>query len=111
MTAVDVRPHYRTAEQELADALEGTAPALTRIVVDKLGNPRAVELAKAIKRATDLAVRRHAFEHLEQALLIVEQALEDIPAECEAAEQPPCSCQVTEHERIWDRNCRRHTRA
>ncbi len=87
MTAVATeRPHYRSAEQELADALEGTAPALTRIVVEKLGNQRAVELAKAIARATDLAVRRHAFERLEEALVIVEQGLEDIPAECEAIE-------------------------
>lgn len=87
MTAVvSERPHYRTAEQELADALEGTAPALTRLVVEKLGNQRAVELAKAIARATDLAVRRHAFDHLEQALILVEQGLEDIPGECEAIE-------------------------
>lgn len=88
MTAVATeRPHYRTAEQELADALEGTAPALTRKVAGLIGNANTVELAKAIARATDLAVRRHAFEHLEQALILVEQGLEQIPAECEAIER------------------------
>lgn len=76
------RGGYRTAEQELADALEGTAPHLTNVVAGLIGPQRTAELAKAIARATDLAVRRHAFDHLEQALVIVEQGLDGIPAEC-----------------------------
>lgn len=77
---------YRTAEQELSEALEGTAPVLARTVSGLIGPARTVELARAVKRATNLAVRRHAFEHLEQALVIVEEGLDGIPPECEAIE-------------------------
>jgi hypothetical protein len=80
------RGGYRTAEQELAEALEGTAPHLTRTVAGLIGPQRTAELAKAVARATDLAVRRHAFEHLAQALVLVEQGLGGIPAECETPE-------------------------
>lgn len=61
MTAVvDERPHYRTAEQLLGDALEGTAPHLTNVVAGLIGPGRTAELARAVARATDLAVRRRA---------------------------------------------------
>ncbi|MEU4391615.1 hypothetical protein [Kribbella sp. NPDC023855] len=86
MTAVDERPHYRTAEQELSDSLEGTAPALSRTVAGLIGPARTAELAKAILRATDLAVRRHAMDKLADALAVVEEAIGGIPPECESAE-------------------------
>lgn len=90
MTITDDRPHYKTAEQELADALEGTAPHLTNVVAGLIGPARTLELAKAIARATDLAVRRHAFERLEDALVLVEQGLDGIPEEpdCTSPEVP-----------------------
>lgn len=84
MTAVvDERPHYRTAEQELAAALEGTAPALTKAVAQLCGNAKTVELAKAIARATDLAVRRRADESTAERLAalyeLVEAGVDGIP--------------------------------
>jgi hypothetical protein len=92
VTAVDERPHYRTAEQELSDSLEGTAPALSRTVAGLIGPARTAELAKAIVRATDLAVRRHAMDKLADALAVVEEAIECIPPECEAHESRPDLC-------------------
>lgn len=85
----DDRPKggYRTAEQELSDALEGTAPALSRTVASLIGPARTIELARAVKRATNLAVRRHAFEHVAEALAIVEAGVDGIPPECEAIEE------------------------
>lgn len=77
------RPHYRSAEQELSDALEGTAPALSRTVAGLIGPARTAELAKAIARAADLAVRRHAMDKLAGALAVVEEAIDCIPPECE----------------------------
>lgn len=93
------RGGYRTAEQELSEALEGTAPALTRTVSGLIGPARSVELAKAIRRATDLAVRRHAMDKLSGALAVVEAALDDMPPECEAVEQGPC---VHDWQPFWD---------
>lgn len=80
----DDRPRggYKTAEQELAEALEGTAPHLVNIVAGKVGPQRTLELAKAVRRATTLAVRRHAAEQLAGALALVEQGLDGIPTEC-----------------------------
>lgn len=80
------RPRYKTAEQELAEALEGTAPALSNKVAGLIGPTRTLELAKAVRRATDLAVRRHAAEQLAGALALVEEAVDGIPAECVSPE-------------------------
>lgn len=80
---VDERPHYRSAEQELADALEGTAPHLCNVVAGLIGPGRTVELAKAIARATDLAVRRRAdastAERLAALYELVEAGANGIP--------------------------------
>lgn len=86
MTAAAERPHYRPAEQELSDALEGTAPALSRTVAGLVGPARTAELAKAIARAADLAVRRHAMDKLADALAVVEEALGGMPPECVSPE-------------------------
>lgn len=108
MTAVETPPYeakiprdnpprggYKTAEQELSDALEGTAPALSRTVAGLVGPARTAELAKAIVRATDLAVRRHAMDKLADALAVVEEALDEMPPECVSPERA-CSwtCRV-----------------
>lgn len=84
MTAVvDERPHYRSAEQLLADALEGTAPHLTNVVAGKLGPATTAELAKAVARATDLAVRRRADEstaaRLRALYELIEAGVDGIP--------------------------------
>jgi pyruvate/oxaloacetate carboxyltransferase len=90
VTTVDERPHYRTAEQELSDSLEGTAPALSRTVAGLIGPARTAELAKAIERAVSIAVRRYSEDETAARLaalwVIVEQGVEGIPPECESAE-------------------------
>lgn len=87
MTTLDDRPHYRSAEQELSDALEGTAPALSRKLAGDLGPARTAELAKAIARAVSIAVRRYSevdvAERLAALWEIVEQGIEAIPPDCE----------------------------
>ena len=49
---------YLTAEQELAAALEGQAPALAREVAGLIGPGRTVNLARAISRAVAVGIRR-----------------------------------------------------
>lgn len=87
MTTVADRPHYRSAEQELADALEGTAPHLANTVAGLIGPARTAELAKAIARAVSLGVRRYSeietAERLAALWAIVEQGVEAIPPDCE----------------------------
>ena len=53
-----VRPSYPTAEQELAAALEGTAPRLAHDVAGLLGPHRTAELAQVIRRAVAVGIRR-----------------------------------------------------
>ena len=53
-----VRPSYPTAEQELASALEGTAPRLAHDVAGLLGPHRTAELAQVIRRAVAVGIRR-----------------------------------------------------
>ena len=85
------RPHYRPAEQELADALEGTAPHLANVVAGLVGPARTAELAKAISRAVSIGVRRYSEEEtaarLAELWAIVEQGVDAIPADCESVEQ------------------------
>ena len=51
---------YPTAEQELSTALEGTAPRLAHDVAEMLGPHRTAELAKVIRRAVAVGIRRRA---------------------------------------------------
>lgn len=76
----DDRPRggYKTAEQELAEALEGTAPHPVNVVAGLVGPARTLELAKVVRRATTLAVRRRAAEHLADALAAVDTAIDGI---------------------------------
>jgi hypothetical protein len=49
---------YPTAEQELANALEGQAPTLARELAGLLGPVRTVKLAQAIGRAVAVGINR-----------------------------------------------------
>lgn len=51
---------YPTAEQELANALEGQAPTLARELAGLLGPVRTVKLAQAIGRAVAVGINRRA---------------------------------------------------
>jgi hypothetical protein len=93
MTLIDERPHYKPAAQELADALEGTAPALAGKLAGDLGPARTAELAKAIARAVSIGVRRYAEHDVAQRLAelqaIVEKGIAMIPPECETPDHAP----------------------
>lgn len=59
---------YTTAEQELANALEGTAPRLAHDVAELLGPYRTVELARVVRRAVAVGIRRRAEQELAERL-------------------------------------------
>lgn len=58
----DPHPGYQTAREDLADALEGQAPRLSRLVFDRLGPAHTAELAQVIRRAVAVGIRRRADE-------------------------------------------------
>jgi hypothetical protein len=91
MTVLDERPRYRTAEQELADALMGVAPHLAHEVACDLGPARTAQLAKAIDRAVAKAFRDHVDQEVAERLHglweLVQAGAEGIPAECGTAEE------------------------
>lgn len=74
MTTTDApdlpKVRYKPADQHLADALQGTAPALSRHLASKLPPAKVLELAAAIDRAVELGARRRGEElaaiHLEE---------------------------------------------
>lgn len=51
---------WPTAQQELAAALEGQAPRLSKTLAEKLGPAQTAELAQVIKRAVAVGIRRRA---------------------------------------------------
>lgn len=59
---------YRSAEQELADALEGQAPRLAHDVAGLLGPARTAQLAQVIHRAVAVGIKRRAAQ--ETAVLV-----------------------------------------
>jgi hypothetical protein len=60
---------FRTAEQELADALEGQAPRLAHAVAEKLSPAQTAELAQVIRRAVAVGIRRRADKETAERLL------------------------------------------
>ena len=102
--AVD-RPRFRTAEQELADALEGQAPRLSKTVAELLGPARTAELAQVVRRAVAVGIRRRADQEtagrLEGVYDMLASGLNQIAPECEAIEQPTEPC-VHRWEPFWD---------
>lgn len=92
MTAVATeRARYRTAEQELAEALEGLAPHLSQVVAKALGPVKTIELAHAVGRAVAAGVRRRAtqdtYERLTGLYELLEAGLDGV-ADCSTDEVP-----------------------
>ncbi|MET9313802.1 hypothetical protein ABZX12_18475 [Kribbella sp. NPDC003505] len=57
---------FTTAQEELAAALEGQAPRLSKLVFDRLGPAQTAELAQVIRRAVAVGIRRRADERVQQ---------------------------------------------
>lgn len=53
-------PTYQTAQQDLADALEGQAPHFSKTIATEAGPMHTAELAKVIRRAVAVGIRRRA---------------------------------------------------
>lgn len=51
---------YTTAVDQLAEAMQGVAPHLSKVVAGQLGEYLTVELARAIDRAVHVARQRDA---------------------------------------------------
>lgn len=80
---------FTTAREELALALEGQAPALSKLVFDRLGPAHTAELAQVVRRAVAVGIRRRAAgevqERLEGAYDLLVEGLNQI-TDCEAIE-------------------------
>lgn len=57
-----------TAGEELAAALEGQAPRLSKLVFDRLGPAHTAELAQVVRRAVAVGIRRRAEEQVRDQL-------------------------------------------
>lgn len=57
-----------TAGEELALALEGQAPRLSKLVFDRLGPAHTAELAQVIRRAVAVGIRRRADQEVTDRL-------------------------------------------
>lgn len=83
---------YPTAEQELANALEGQAPTLARELAGLLGPVRTVKLAQAIGRAVAVGINRRAEVALADRMHGLYELLEDglrlVEPDCVAPERP-----------------------
>lgn len=71
----DERPRFKTAEQELADALEGQAPRLAHDVAALLGPERTARLAQVVHRAVAVGIRRRAEQETADRLIGVRDLL------------------------------------
>lgn len=60
--------NFQTAREELAAALEGQAPRLSRLVFDRLGPAHTAELAQVIRRAVAVGIKRRADEQVRESL-------------------------------------------
>lgn len=54
---------YQSAADELADALQGQAPHLSKVVAAQLGEYMTVELAQAIRRAVHVGRQSDSLAH------------------------------------------------
>lgn len=83
---------YPTAEQELANALEGQAPTLARELAGLLGPVRTVKLAQAIGRAVAVGINRRADAELADRMhglyVVLEDGLQKVDPDCVAPEAP-----------------------
>lgn len=81
---------YRTAEQELAEALEGQAPHLAHELSLDLGPLRTAKLAQTIRRAVAVGIRRRATQETADRLTglqdLLFEGLNQMTADCEAPE-------------------------
>lgn len=81
---------YPTAEQELANALEGQAPTLARELAGLLGPVRTVKLAQAIGRAVAVGINRRADAELADRMhglyAVLEDGLQMVEPDCVAPE-------------------------
>lgn len=59
---------FTTAREELAAALEGQAPRLSRLVFDRLGPAHTAELAQVVRRAVAVGIRRRADLEVRESL-------------------------------------------
>lgn len=95
------RPRYRTAEQELADALEGQAPRLAHDVAELLGPARTARLAQTVRRAVAVGIRRRAEQETAERVAgmydLLVDGLNQI-TECTTSEdeQPAARCDHSE---------------
>lgn len=60
--------NFQSAREELALALEGQAPRLSRLVFDRLGPAHTAELAQVIRRAVAVGIRRRADQEVNDRL-------------------------------------------
>jgi len=92
----DERPHYLTAEQELAAALEGQGPRLAHDVADLLGPERTARLAQVVRRAVAVGIKRRADQETADRLHGVYELLEDglrlVEPDCVAPELGAGTC-------------------
>lgn len=81
---------FTTAREELALALEGQAPRLSRLVFDRLGPAHTAELALVVRRAVAVGIRRRAAgevqERLEGAYDLLLTGLDQITDGCTTGE-------------------------
>lgn len=88
----DERPTggWPTAQQELAAALEGQAPRLSKTIAEILGPARTAELALVVRRAVAVGIRRRVdqetSDRLECVYDMLASGLNQIAPECEAIE-------------------------
>jgi hypothetical protein len=84
---------YTTAEQELANALEGTAPRLAHDVAELLGPYRTVELARVVRRAVAVGINRRAdaevADRMQGLYVVLEDGLQKVDPDCVAPEAKP----------------------
>lgn len=85
---------FTTAREELALALEGQAPRLSRLVFDRLGPAHTAELAQVVRRAVAVGIRRRLDAELADRMhglyAVLEDGLEMVEPDCVAPEYPTC---------------------
>lgn len=73
----DRKPTYSTAQQDLAGALEGQGPRLSKLVFDRLGPGHTAELAQVIRRAVAVGIRRRADDEVRDRIVGLQDLLVD----------------------------------